>query len=427
MQHPDEGTIHSWLDGALSAEEAARVEAHVKDCPECAAAVAEARGFIAASSRILTALDNAPRGVIPASTPKKRVDPIVWRVAATLLVVAGGTFAVLRNGGREAPIPATNDGVGVSGAVTAVAPQTSDSTGAVASSASNKAVKTTLTAKAVAPIKSPGNPPRVVAGGSAQNVFPGKGVAKMGAVDISTANGNPTAAVTPPVTYSAPAAAPPSQANRPPALYGAARPSGNPAEGGALIPRALPPAPASSVAGALTPAPAGSVAALDVVSEPKALKIVGTARQIGAKTTLYEVAPGDTVTLTELVGVQLESVVVTGASIRRTADQSTEKSAAAQATKSAVAPAVTASDSQRAAADAASPAPPKAAGALTANALASRMGNVQVSNGVTTIRWTDPVTRNVMKLSGRMSPERLQQVKSQIERERAAEAAKKKP
>jgi anti-sigma factor RsiW len=79
MQHPDEGTIHSWLDGALSADEAARVEAHVKDCPECAVAVAEARGFIAAASRILTALDNAPRGVIPAAAPKKRIDPIVWR------------------------------------------------------------------------------------------------------------------------------------------------------------------------------------------------------------------------------------------------------------------------------------------------------------------------------------------------------------
>ena len=66
MQHLDEGTIHSWLDGVLSAEEAARVEAHVKDCAQCQAAVAEARGLIAASSRILTALDNAPRGVIPA-------------------------------------------------------------------------------------------------------------------------------------------------------------------------------------------------------------------------------------------------------------------------------------------------------------------------------------------------------------------------
>ena len=108
MQHLDEGTIHSWLDGALSADEAARVEAHLKECPECAAAVAEARGFIAASSRILTALDNAPRGVIPVAAPKKRVDPIVWRVAATLLVVAAGTLVVFRNGGREARIVTTS-------------------------------------------------------------------------------------------------------------------------------------------------------------------------------------------------------------------------------------------------------------------------------------------------------------------------------
>src|SRR3982074_2705691 len=103
MQHLDEGTIHSWLDGALSADEAARVEAHVKECPQCAAAVAEARGFIAASSRILTALDNAPRGVIPAAAPAKRVNPMVWRVAATLLVVAAGTLVVVRGRGSFAP------------------------------------------------------------------------------------------------------------------------------------------------------------------------------------------------------------------------------------------------------------------------------------------------------------------------------------
>jgi anti-sigma factor RsiW len=415
MQHPDEGTIHSWLDGALSAEEVARVEAHVKECPECAAAVAEARGFIAASSRILTALDNAPRGVIPAAAPKKRVDPIVWRVAATLLVVAGGTFVVLRNGGREAPIFVINNADSGSRAVTAVPPQTSDSTGAVAASASNKSETTTLTAKTAAPIKSPGNPLGVVAGGGAQNVFSGKGVAKMGTADMSTANGKPAATATPPVAYSAPAAAPLPQANRPAAVYGGmARRSGNPAEAGALIPRALPPAPASSVA------------ALDAATEPQALKIVGTARQIGAKTTLYEVAPSDTVTLTEIMSVHLNNVVVSGALTARTATQPTERSVTTRATKSAVAPAITASDSQGAAADVASPAPPKAAGAQT-NTLASKTGKVQVSNGVTTISWTDPVTRNVMKLSGRMSPERLQQVKTQIERERAAEAAKKKP
>jgi anti-sigma factor RsiW len=414
MQHPDEGTIHSWLDGALSADEAARVEAHVKDCPECAAAVAEARGFIAASSRILTALDNAPRGVIPIAAPKKRVDPIVWRVAATLLVVAGGTFVVLRNGGREAP-SVISDNVGVAGAVTAVAPQTPDSTSAVAAATSNKAERTTLTAKAPAPIKSPAISPRAVIGGSAQNVFSGKEVSKRGVVDMSTANGKLPAAATPPVAYSAPAAAPAPQGNIPGALYGTATPrTGTTAEPGPPILRALP------------PAPAGSIAALDATSEPQALKIVGAARQIGAKTTLYEVAPGDTVTLTEIVGAQLESVVVTGLSAARTADQSTQKSAPAQATKGAVAPAVTASDSQGAAGTA-SPTSARAPQARTGNVLTSRTGNVQVANGVTTISWTDSVTRNVMRLSGRMSPARLQEVKNQIERERAAEAAKKKP
>jgi hypothetical protein len=405
MQHPDEGTIHSWLDGALSAEEAARVEAHVKDCPECAAAVAEARGFIAASSRILTALDNAPRGIIPAAAPKKRVDPIVWRIAATLLVVAGGTFVVLRSQGRGTPIPAMNDNVGVSGAVAAVAPAASDSSMAVASSAANKSEATRMTAKAAAPIKPPGNPLRAEAGGSAQNDFSGKPVAKMGAADISTANENTAAAGTPPVTSSAPAAAPPS--TKPPAvlLERLTPRSGNTAEAGAPGLRAL------------TPATAGSVAALDAATERQAIKIVGTARQIGARTTLYEVAPGDTVTLTEILGAQLDGVVVTGMSTARTTNQSTEKSAPAPATKSAVAPTVSAPDSQVA-----------LQSALSASAQSARAReNVQVSNGVTTISWTDPVTRNALKLSGRMSPARLQQVKTQIERERAAEAVKKKP
>jgi hypothetical protein len=114
-------------------------------------------------------------------------------------------------------------------------------------------------------------------------------------------------------------------------------------------------------------------------------------------------------------------------STARTADQSTGKSVTTQAAKGAVAPAVTASDSQGAAAGVTSPAPAQAARPQTGNMLTSRTENVQVSNGVTTISWADPVTRNVMKLSGRMSAARLQQVKTQIERERAAEAAKKKP
>jgi hypothetical protein len=99
MQHLDEGTIHAWLDGALSADEAARVELHVASCETCSDAVAEARGLIAASSRILTALDDVPR---VSSAPSGRRDrggrgwfPVTSRIAAVIaLVVAGGALAL---------------------------------------------------------------------------------------------------------------------------------------------------------------------------------------------------------------------------------------------------------------------------------------------------------------------------------------------
>ena len=65
MQHLDEGTIHAWLDGELPLAEREAAEAHVAQCAACAAAVAEARGFIAASSRMLTSLDAVPGGVLP--------------------------------------------------------------------------------------------------------------------------------------------------------------------------------------------------------------------------------------------------------------------------------------------------------------------------------------------------------------------------
>jgi len=131
MQHPDEGTIHSWLDNALSAEEAARVESHVAECPPCAAAVAEARGFIAASSRILTALDDIPRGVVPAVPARKRDLRVLWRAAAAVLVVAGGSFIVMRDGGQEMrPSVATSDSVvGLSAPSTAVDERAAAATG----------------------------------------------------------------------------------------------------------------------------------------------------------------------------------------------------------------------------------------------------------------------------------------------------------
>jgi hypothetical protein len=66
---PEEGLIHEWLDGQLDDVAAARLEALVHTSPTFAAQVAEARGLLAASTRILQALDDVPAGVIPVATP----------------------------------------------------------------------------------------------------------------------------------------------------------------------------------------------------------------------------------------------------------------------------------------------------------------------------------------------------------------------
>ena len=292
MQHLDEGTIHSWLDGALRADEAARLEAHVKECPQCAAAVAEARGFIAASSRILTALDNAPRGVIPVAAPKKRVDPIVWRVAATLLVVAGGTLVVFRNGRNGAAD--RDQGIAIENAQPSAVPSE-------------------------------------------------KPTAKTAAPDVSTAT--------------------------------------------------------------------------EQTSAP--LKVIGTPRKLGAKVTLYEVSPGDTVTLTEAIPLALNEVVVTGAGTASTVRQATGKSAAAPSKVRANAGVITSMADSQHAAGALSSAP-----VVSAPAPTSQVGMV---NALHTITWTDSTTGNTLALTGRMSEAQLQQIRIRIERERAAAAANKRP
>jgi hypothetical protein len=114
--HLDEGTIHAWLDGALSPDESARVEAHAAQCATCGALVAEARGLIAASSRILSSLDAVPAGVIPGS-PREGDQLAALRarrtasrrrwfrdprfVAAASLVFMAGTAGVVWQATRE--------------------------------------------------------------------------------------------------------------------------------------------------------------------------------------------------------------------------------------------------------------------------------------------------------------------------------------
>ena len=190
MQHLDEGTIHAWLDGQLPQDEAAAAEAHVAGCRPCADAVAEARGFIAASSRILMSLDGVPRDVAPkqpltgapaapsamdvmhavaSAAPDAVIDlasraPATPRVAqraprrwfsapslaaAATIVVAVGTFALTRAGrqgsderrGAEAQLETTvadSAGSPVAGRVASAAPAAPPSPALGAASAANE-------------------------------------------------------------------------------------------------------------------------------------------------------------------------------------------------------------------------------------------------------------------------------------------------
>ena len=79
--HPDEGTIHAWLDRQLDATSTATLEAHLQRCDDCAERVAEARGLIAGTSRILASLDDERSGAAPIlraapASPARPVAPL---------------------------------------------------------------------------------------------------------------------------------------------------------------------------------------------------------------------------------------------------------------------------------------------------------------------------------------------------------------
>ncbi len=120
MPHPDEGTLHAFIDGELSMAEATALEAHVAECGPCEASLAEARGFAAGASRAISALDAAPSSgsrpvvarpeMLPAALPSSR--PFVFRVpfvrAAALLLLAGGSAVVItRSVSDESATPGT--------------------------------------------------------------------------------------------------------------------------------------------------------------------------------------------------------------------------------------------------------------------------------------------------------------------------------
>lgn len=151
QHHLDEGTIHAWLDGALPPDESARVEAHAAKCAECSAMVAEARGLVAASSRILASLDEVPAGVIPGAAGGDQLAALRqrhratrtpwWRrrsvlAAASVLFVAGMTTVVQLRTPGDAGLARTEVAADAPAALPAESPAATGATGSARESLS---------------------------------------------------------------------------------------------------------------------------------------------------------------------------------------------------------------------------------------------------------------------------------------------------
>lgn len=186
MPRPDEGLIHAWLDGQLPPEDAARIEELAATDPEWAAAVAEARGLVAASSRILSALDHVPAGVVPKRTAARTGQRLPWwtKIAAAVVVVVGGSVVVMQNApdGRlpvasteQASAQPTPDTQNVAAAVPVTAPPVpataTPGTGARVPAATGAGTvigrentpaprREALAAQPTAPVATPAMPPR---------------------------------------------------------------------------------------------------------------------------------------------------------------------------------------------------------------------------------------------------------------------------
>jgi hypothetical protein len=112
MSHTDDGTLHAYLDGALSAREAVELEQHVAACADCRARLDEARALIKRAGNLL-ALAAPPQGALPpwpVAAPRRSRRggvPLAW--AATVVLALGAAWYVGRRTlmlERSAPAPA---------------------------------------------------------------------------------------------------------------------------------------------------------------------------------------------------------------------------------------------------------------------------------------------------------------------------------
>jgi hypothetical protein len=111
MSHADDGAIHAYLDGELSALEVAKLEAHVAQCAACRARVEAERDVVARSTRLLARAAPPEREAPPleslrdraARPPRRRRFPVplpLSLAAGLVVALAAGWFAL-----REFPAP----------------------------------------------------------------------------------------------------------------------------------------------------------------------------------------------------------------------------------------------------------------------------------------------------------------------------------
>ena len=64
MSHLDEGTLHAMLDGELSSDEVAEAQAHLEECAQCRASLAEAKDFFSETDVLIESLDEPSQPLI---------------------------------------------------------------------------------------------------------------------------------------------------------------------------------------------------------------------------------------------------------------------------------------------------------------------------------------------------------------------------
>lgn len=115
MSHADDGALHAYLDGELSALETAKLEAHLAECAGCRERLEAERALIARARHLLALAGPPPPERAPPPLPALGPPRLWWRVrwpppapaawaATALLALAVGWYL---RGERVAPPPPT--------------------------------------------------------------------------------------------------------------------------------------------------------------------------------------------------------------------------------------------------------------------------------------------------------------------------------